>query len=82
MSGALAGVALDAEAKELQQSEIRRTQAEARFEAHAWVEVGGVALDNNGDDGAFVPFEAEPLRWRHNFIEWNRWNFPAGRRTR
>jgi transglutaminase superfamily protein len=33
---------------------------EARFEAHAWVEVGGVATDElNGYGMGFVPFEAE-----------------------
>lgn len=32
---------------------------ESRFEAHAWVEVGGVALDElSGAQGNFVPFDA------------------------
>ena len=32
---------------------------ESRFEAHAWVEVGGVALDElSGEQGNFVPFDA------------------------
>lgn len=32
---------------------------ESRFEAHAWVEVGGVALDElKGEQGNFVPFDA------------------------
>ena len=32
---------------------------ESRFEAHAWVEVGGVALDElSGEQSNFVPFDA------------------------